>query len=142
MADRDVDPPMDESRTNRIRLLNLKMGVTDDMLEQGGKTPGEKHLEMIEQSELLRKRKLADYRRDPVMAQIKRGKLGVDNFFILFGIFGSLLIPLYIYRKFRSHREEIIANRIASPEVIRRLDEDSPISLEDVTIHQIKYYNP
>lgn len=39
------------------------------------------------------------------MAQIKRGKLGVDNFFILFGIFGSLLIPLYVYKKFRKHKE-------------------------------------
>lgn len=76
------------------------------------------------------------------MAQIKRGKLGIDNFFILFGIFGSLMIPLYIYHKFKKHREEIIAGRIASPEVIRRLDEDSPISLEDVNIHEIKYYNP
>lgn len=76
------------------------------------------------------------------MAQIKRGKLGVDNFFILFGIFGSLMIPAYIYNKFRKHREEIVVSRIASPEVIRRLDEDSPISLEDVTIHEIKYYNP
>lgn len=50
LVDKDVDPPMDESRTNRIRLLNLKMGVTEDMLQQGGKTPGEKHLEMIEKS--------------------------------------------------------------------------------------------
>jgi hypothetical protein len=135
VIDRDVDPPMEESRTNRIRLLNLKMGVTDDMLEHSSKTPGEKHLEMIEKSEQLRKVKLAEYRKDPVMAQIKRGKLGMDNFFILFGIFGSLMIPLYIYNKFKKHREDIVAGRIASPEVIRRLDEDSPISLEDVNIH-------
>ena len=133
---------MDESRVNRIRLLNMKMGVTEDMLEHSIKTPGEKHLEMIERSESLRRVKLAEYRKDPIMAQIKRGKLGVDNFFILFGIFGSLMIPVYIYNKFRKHREEIVASRIASPEVIRRLDEDSPISLEDVTIHEIKYYNP
>lgn len=63
------------------------------------------------------------------MAQIKRGKLGIDNFFIFFGIFGSIMIPVYIFQKFRKHREEIIAGRIAPPEVIRRLDEDSPISL-------------
>lgn len=59
---------------------------------------------MIEKSELLRKRKLAEYKKDPVMAQIKRGKLGADNFFIFFGIFGSLMIPLYIYNKFRRRR--------------------------------------
>jgi hypothetical protein len=106
---------MDESRTNRIRLLNMKMGVTEDMLEHSIKTPGEKHLEMIEKSEMLRRQKLADYRKDPIMAQIKRGKLGVDNFFILFGIFGSLMIPVYVYNKFKKHREDIIAGRIASP---------------------------
>ena len=106
---------MDESRTNRIRLLNLKMGVTEDMIEHTGKTPGEKHLEMIEKSEVLRRQKLADYRKDPIMAQIKRGRLGADNFFILFGIFGSLMIPVYIYNKFKKHREDIIAGRIASP---------------------------
>ncbi len=77
---------------------------------------------MIEKSEMLRRRKLAEYKKDPVMAQIKRGKLGADNFFIFFGIFGSLMIPVYIYNKFKKHRQEIVASRIASPEVIRRLD--------------------
>lgn len=50
---------MDESRTNRIRLLNMKLGVTEDMLEHSVKTPGDKHLEMIEKTELIRRRKLA-----------------------------------------------------------------------------------
>lgn len=76
------------------------------------------------------------------MAQIKRGKLGTDNFFILFGIFGSLLIPVYVYHKFKKHREDIVNSRIASPEVIRRLDENSPIDLDDVSYHTIHYYNP
>ena len=44
IVDKDVEPPMDESRLNRIRLLNMKMGVTEDMLEHSVKTPGEKHL--------------------------------------------------------------------------------------------------
>ena len=60
--------------------------------------------------------------KDPVMAQIKRGKLGIDNFFIFFGIFGSLMIPLYVFQKFKKHRENIVNSRIAPPEVIRRLD--------------------
>ena len=59
---------------------------------------------MIEKSEMLRRRKLAEFKKDPVMAQIKRGKLGADNFFIFFGIFGSLMIPVYIYNKFKKHR--------------------------------------
>ncbi len=28
IVDKDVDPPMDGSRLNKIRLLNMKMGVT------------------------------------------------------------------------------------------------------------------
>jgi hypothetical protein len=97
---------------------------------------------MIEKSEMLRKYKLREITKDPVMAQIKRGKLGMDNFFIFFGIFGSLMIPLYIYNKFKKNREAIVNSRIASPEVIKRLDEDSPIDLDDVSYHTIHYYNP
>lgn len=91
---------------------------------------------------MLRKYKIREFKKDPIMSQIKRGKLGVDNFFILFGIFGSLMIPLYFFNKFRKNRENIINSRIASPEVIRRLDEDSPISIDDVSYHTIHYYNP
>ena len=90
----------------------------------------------------MRKKNFAEFKKDPIMSQIKRGKLGMDNFFILFGIFGSLLIPVYIFNKFKKNREAIINSRIAPPEVIKRLDEDSPISLEDVNYHTIHYYNP
>lgn len=50
VIDKDVDPPMEGSRLNRIRLLNMKMGVTEEMLEHSVKSPGEKHLEMLEKS--------------------------------------------------------------------------------------------
>ena len=85
------------------------------MLDHSLKTPGEKHLEMIEKSEMLRRYKLREIKIDPVMSQIKRGKLGADNFFIFFGIFGSLMIPLYIFNKFKKNREAIVNSRIASP---------------------------
>lgn len=49
------------------------------------------------------------------MAGIKRGKLGADYFFIFFAIFGSLMIPLYVFQKFKKNREAIINSRIASP---------------------------
>ena len=58
VIDRDVDPPAEGSRQNRIRLMNLKMGVTEEMLEHNVKSPGEKHIEMIEKSEVLRKYKM------------------------------------------------------------------------------------
>ena len=76
------------------------------------------------------------------MAQIKRGKLGIDNFFIFFAIFGSLMIPMYVFNKFKKNREAIINSRIAPPQVISKLDEDSPIDLDDVSYHTIHYYNP
>ena len=91
---------------------------------------------------MLRQYKIREFRKDPVMATIKRGKLGIDNFFIFFAIFGSLMIPLYVFQKFKKNREEIINSRIAPPEVIKRLDEDSPIDLDDVSYHTIHYYNP
>ncbi len=49
---------MNSTRLNQIRLLNMKMGVTEEMLDHSLKTPGEKHLEMIEKSEMLRRYKL------------------------------------------------------------------------------------
>ena len=36
----------------------MKLGVDEDMLEHNIKTPGEKHLQMIEKTQLLRKYKL------------------------------------------------------------------------------------
>jgi len=53
---------------------------------------------------MLQKKKWMEYKKDPVMAQIKRGKLGMDNFFIVFSIFGSLMIPLYVFNKFKKNR--------------------------------------
>lgn len=50
IADKEVDPPLDGTRLNKIRHLNMKMGVTEDMLEHSIKSPGEKHLEMLEKS--------------------------------------------------------------------------------------------
>ena len=91
---------------------------------------------------MLRKYKVRQFKKDPVAAAIKRGKLGIDNFFIFFAIFGSLMIPVYVFHKFKKHRENIINSRIASPEVIKRLDEQSPIDIDDVSYHTIKYYNP
>ena len=58
VIDKDIDPPSEGSRLNRIRLLNMKMEVTEEMIDHSIKTPGEKHLELIEQSERLRRYKI------------------------------------------------------------------------------------
>jgi hypothetical protein len=64
---------------------------------------------------MLRKQRLREWRQDPIMSQIKRGKLGSDNFFIFFGIFGSLMIPIYVFNKFKKNREAIVNSRNVSP---------------------------
>ena len=41
-----------------------------------------------------------------VGSKILRGKLGVDNFFIAFGLLGMFGIPLYFYFKFRDRKRK------------------------------------
>jgi hypothetical protein len=50
-------------------------------------------------------------RYSPILSQIKRGKLGVDNLFILFAIVGSVALPAYFYQRFKKNKEIIIKNR-------------------------------
>lgn len=45
-----MEPPSEGSRQNRIRYFNHKFGLTEEDLEHMVKSPGEKHLEMLEQS--------------------------------------------------------------------------------------------
>ena len=41
VADKDVDPPFfDGSRQNKIRMLNMQLGVTPDDIDSTLKTPG------------------------------------------------------------------------------------------------------
>jgi len=40
-------------------------------------------------------------KRNPVMAQIKRGKLGFDTIFIAFGILGFALLPTFFGKRIR-----------------------------------------
>jgi hypothetical protein len=40
-----------------------------------------------------------DMRSNPLLSQIKRGKLGMDTLFIPFAIFGSILLPFYFYKQ-------------------------------------------
>lgn len=84
----------------------------------------------------------AERKKFPIYSQIKRGKLGYDIFFLTFAVLGGFLLPAFFIRDFQKRRAMIIANRIAPPEVIARLDEDSPISIDDVSVHTIHYYNP
>lgn len=80
---------------------------------------------------------MMDYRRDlrknPVMAQVKRGKLGFDTVLIAFGILGFVLLPTYFGKKIMENQKKIVESRGVDPKVIENLDEDSPISIDSVS---------
>jgi len=54
-------------------------------------------------------------RQFPIWSQIKRGSMGMDGVLALFGIFGSFLLPVLFYNKFKKNKEIIIKSRKYSP---------------------------
>lgn len=43
-------------------------------------------------------------RKNPILAQIKHGKLGVDTIFIAFGVMGFLFLPYYLSKNIRRNQ--------------------------------------
>jgi hypothetical protein len=43
-------------------------------------------------------------REAPILNQIRRGKLGMDGFLILFAILGSITLPAIFYEKFKKNK--------------------------------------
>ncbi len=52
------------------------------------------------------------------MAQVKRGKLGMDTVFIAFGIIGFLFLPYYFGSKIMKNQAKIVQSRGVDPRVI------------------------
>ena len=67
------------------------------------------------------------------MAQVKRGKLGMDTVFIVFGIMGFIFLPYYFGSKIKKNQAKIVESRGVDPKVIENLDEDSPINIDSVS---------
>ena len=42
------------------------------------------------------------------MAQVKRGKLGIDNVFVIFAVIGFALLPVYFGKKIKNNQEKIV----------------------------------
>lgn len=61
---------------------------------------------MLEQT-LSRQRIAANRFFGPVLGQIMRGKLGIDNVFLAFGFLGLIAIPFYFSRKFTQRRKRM-----------------------------------
>jgi hypothetical protein len=88
---------------------------------------------------------MREYRKDlktnPVMAQVKRGKLGFDNVLIAFAVLGFIMLPIYFGSKIKESQKKIVESRGVDPRVIENLDEDSPISIDSVSEQTIHYLN-
>jgi len=69
---------------------------------------------------------------------LKRGMIGVDAYFLGFAILGTLMIPLYYWRKQRKIREKI-RNREFIPVAPHEVDEYSD-ELEEISLNTT-YYN-
>lgn len=79
----------------------------------------------------------------PIWSQIKRGSMGFDGVLILFGIFGSFLLPIIFYNKFKKNKEIIVKSRKYTPEQIENInDPDCQIDLDEISEHTIHYDNP
>ena len=112
---KEILPPSPTLKHAQLDLQNkLKQAGFNDNLSE----ISEKQLNMMLETEKMKKKIRKEMREYPIFSQIKRGKLGVDNIFILFALLGSAIIPTYFYLRFQKNRETIVKNRRISPEVI------------------------
>jgi hypothetical protein len=68
----------------------------------------------------------------------KKGKIGVDKYFIIFGLLGAFILPLYIYNRHKTYKEFILKERGMKPG--EELDlENGPFELDDISVHKVWY---
>jgi hypothetical protein len=65
----------------------------------------------------------------------KKGRIGVDKYFILFGLFGAFLLPLYIYNRHKTYKEYIMQERGLKPDDEIDL-ENGPFELDEISYHK------
>lgn len=90
----------------------------------------ERQMKALDDIEKLNITKRREMREAPIWSQIKRGKMGIDGVLILFGIFGSILLPMIFYQKFKKNKEIIVKSRPYPPEVIENMTIDSDIDID------------
>lgn len=79
--------------------------------------------------------------RNRILNFIKRGKLGIDLYLIIFAGIGSLLLPYYFFQRFKIQRRRIIEGRGIDPDLIQYLDENSSIDIDEVSLNTVHYKN-
>lgn len=73
-----------------------------------------------------------------ITAKILQGRLGVDNFFLLFGLLAAPWITIYFYNR-QLKMQKISVLKDIDPKIIENLDENSEIDLDDVSVHATFY---
>lgn len=70
-----------------------------------------------------------------VYQSIKRGRLGVDLYFLIFAMFGTLCIPYYYYQKGRPLKELVQKKRKIIDDVMEKA-ESSKYDIDDISLHE------
>lgn len=111
------------------------------MRDMAVKMSSDKHYDLfLRQTQKQKNFTASQKKHGEIMAKILHGRLGVDTFFILFGVFGIFAIPYYFWTKKESRRAHTKLAGI-DPEIIENLHEDDPdIDLDDVSYH-VNYYD-
>jgi len=63
------------------------------------------------ETELSRTRRRGGY----IYQSWKSGKIGVDKYLILFGVFGAVVLPVYLYYRHKKYKEIVMAERGIKP---------------------------
>ena len=72
---------------------------------------------------------------------MKRGRLGIDLYLIIFAVTAGIALPLYFFNRMQKNRQKIIQARGIDPDMIQYLDEDSSLSIDDVSYQSYHYLN-
>jgi hypothetical protein len=115
---------------NAQQLRDLAVGMSSD-----------KHYDLfVRQYQKQQAFNAAKKRHGEVMSKILYGRLGVDTFFVLFGILGVFMIPWYFWNRKEARRPYTKLAGI-DPSIIENLHEDDPdIDLDDVSYH-VNFYD-
>jgi hypothetical protein len=131
--ERRPKPTAPIDHTKKYFESELNKHLKDSGFEGTLENPAEKHAELFKETEQSMKEYRKELRKNPVMAQVKRGKLGFDNVLIAFAVLGFVMLPIYFGSKIKESQKKIVESRGVDPRVIENLDEDSPISIDSVS---------
>lgn len=79
--------------------------------------------------------------KNPLLHQIKRGRLGIDLYLIVFAATAGIMLPLYFFNRMQRNRKRVTQARGVDPDVIQYLDEHSSLNIDDVSYQSYHYRN-